>query len=188
MLNPLDFKQPLKLDIGAGDYSSDDSFTSIDAYTDADIKAFMWDIPLPDACVDVIFSSNALEHVSKFDVVPTLREWHRILKPGGKLQIIVPDLEWAVQFWLALQGTSWDMDIIYGHQKHEGEYHKTGFTPKIIWNYLVEANKGGWNVHKIEYLGGDIQSKQKISDNPEQQELIESHASQRLINVEASKV
>ena len=60
MLDPLNFKQPLKLDIGAGGYSSDDNFTAVDAFTEADIKAFMWDIPLPDESVDTIFCSNAL--------------------------------------------------------------------------------------------------------------------------------
>jgi predicted SAM-dependent methyltransferase len=121
----LKLKEPLKLDIGAGGLSSDSSFTSVDAFTEADIKAFMWDIPLENDSVDVIFTSNALEHVSKFAVVPTLREWHRILKPGGKLQILVPDLEWAVKFWLERQTTDWAMDIIFGNQLHEGEYHKT---------------------------------------------------------------
>lgn len=144
----------IKLDIGSGGKSGDSSFIGVDAYVEsADVKAFMWDLPYEDNSVDVIFSSQALEHVSKFDVIPTLKEWNRVLKPGGKLQIIVPDLEWAVRFWLDYidkpDATGWPMDIIFGNQKHEGEFHKTGFTPKIMWQYFHLS--GMWFVHKIDY-------------------------------------
>jgi predicted SAM-dependent methyltransferase len=144
----------IRLDIGSGGKSSDSSFIGVDAYAEgADIKAFMWDLPYEDNSVDIIVSNQALEHVSKFDVIPTLREWHRVLKPGGHLQVIVPDLEWAVTFWLEHKdmpdATAWPMDIIYGNQNHEGEFHKTGFTKKILWDYLVVSEK--WFVHVLDF-------------------------------------
>jgi len=181
MLNPLDFKQPLLLDIGAGGYSSDDKFTSVDLVTECDIKASMDAIPLPDGCVEGIFSSNALEHIGKHQIIPTLREWRRLLKPGGKIQLVLPDLEWAVLWWLSHQeDRGWSMDIIYGHQLHEGEYHKTGFTPRIIWEYFMEA--GGFEVHKIEYILGDYNETQ-LEENKKKIEV-----SQRCISVEAKKI
>lgn len=146
-------KPEVKLDIGAGGFSSDDTFLSVDAYTEADINALMWDIPLPTASVDVIFSSQAMEHISKFQVVPTLREWARLLKPGGRAQIIVPDLEWICWWWLTHQSVDWDMDIIFGHQQHEGEYHRTGYNPKILKDYVDVA--GGFTVMNCYYMGGD---------------------------------
>lgn len=168
----------LKLDIGAGGFSSDESFKSVDAFTEADINALMWDLPQEENTVDVIFSSNALEHISKFQVVPTLREWNRVLKPGGKLQLIVPDLEWSCLWWLAHQDVDWSMDIIYGHQAHEGEYHKTGFSKKIIMDYLMVS--GNWDIHKVEFMGGELEQEHQEGKTI-------SHVNQRLINVEASK-
>lgn len=180
-LEPSQFKQPLMLDIGAGGYSQDENFTSVDLHTDADIHSTMWAVPLPDASVDGIFSSNALEHVKQSDVVPTLKEWHRLLVPGGKLQLIIPDLVWAMNWWLDHQDDlGWSMAIIFGHQSHEGEYHKTGFTPEIITRYLYETGLP-WTIHKIEYMGGDVSTLQEGED------LYKSHVNQRLINVEAQK-
>jgi predicted SAM-dependent methyltransferase len=144
----------IKLDIGSGGESSDSSFIGVDAYAEgAPVKAFMWDLPYEDNTVDVIYCAQALEHVSKFDVIPTLKEWYRVLKPGGRLQVTVPDLEWAVSFWLEhkdkIDATSWPLDIIFGNQTHEGQFHKTGFTPKILWMYL--SISGNWFIHSLNY-------------------------------------
>jgi predicted SAM-dependent methyltransferase len=149
----------------------------------------MWDIPLPDGSVDTIFSSNALEHISKFAIIPTLQEWHRLLKPGGRMQIVVPDLEWAVAFWLKMKDTAWatgwPLDTIYGHQKHEGEYHKTGFTPKILWDYLTVSANGGWFVHAIYYFAGDDKVPEGLNFEFDD---IKEHVAQRLIVAEVEKV
>ena len=153
----------LKLDIGSGGKSSDSSFIGVDAFTTADVQALMWDLPYKDGEVDAIFSSNALEHISKYDVVPTLREWKRVLKLGGKLEIVVPDLQWACLWWLHYPQTDWGMDIIYGNQKHEGEFHKTGFTPKIMEQYIDVC--GGFEIKKLKYIGNTIEDIAKYGKN-----------------------
>lgn len=169
----------IKLDIGSGGPSSDASFLSVDAYTDANINAFMWDLPFEDNSVDVIWSSNALEHISKFQVVPTLREWCRVLKPEGRLQLIVPDLEWSCKWWLEHQGVDWSLDIIYGTQLHEGEYHRTGFSAKILYDYFEVA--GGFKWEKIEAMYGDL-----TKEYNEDQTI--TNVTQQLLNLEASKL
>jgi len=42
---------------------------------------------------DVVFCSHALEHLYPHEVNPALREFKRVLKPGGVAIILVPDLE-----------------------------------------------------------------------------------------------
>jgi SAM-dependent methyltransferase len=49
-------------------------------------------IPLPDASVDVIFSSNVLEHVENFPKIA--REFHRVTRPGGYGIHIMPSVAW----------------------------------------------------------------------------------------------
>lgn len=188
-LNPLSFPQPLLLDIGSGEgrvESNLGEFTTVDAFTKADIVATMWEIPLPDGSVSGIYSSNALEHISKFDVIPTIREWHRLLKVGGMLYLTVPDLEWAVKFWLELkdttEATGWPLDIIFGNQKHMGEFHKTGFTPRILWDYFCVANPAGWYVHKLEVDDGRVERLQ-LDENTVKWDNIR----QGLINLQAEK-
>lgn len=170
----------IKLDIGSGGKSPDDSFISVDKYVlTADIIADMWDLPYKDGEVDVIFAAHCLEHISKFKVVITLKEWERVLKIGGKLQIIVPDLVWACKWWLEHPYNNWAMDTIYGNQLHEGQFHMTGFTPDIMRFYLEETP--GLKLEKVEYFLGtleDIYKTYEIGDKIEQ----------RVINFELSRV
>jgi SAM-dependent methyltransferase len=52
-------------------------------------------IPLPDRSVDVIFSSNVLEHVENFEEISA--EFRRILKPDGFAVHVLPTAGW--RFW-----------------------------------------------------------------------------------------
>jgi len=46
-------------------------------------------IPLPDAAVDVVVAADVLQHLSSPDAA--IREFHRILRPGGFLYITTPN-------------------------------------------------------------------------------------------------
>lgn len=46
-------------------------------------------LPFPDASVDVVIGRHILEHV--VDLIGTLQHWKRVLKPGGRLLLAVPD-------------------------------------------------------------------------------------------------
>jgi predicted SAM-dependent methyltransferase len=50
-------------------------------------------IPLADNSSDVVYHSHVLEHIRRADVAGFLRECYRVLKPGGTLRVVVPDLE-----------------------------------------------------------------------------------------------
>lgn len=128
----------LKLDIGAGDFPKP-GYTSQDAYGTPEILSPMWDIPLLDESVDEIITDHALEHVSLPEVKQSLKEWLRILKPGARAIVIVPDLVWCCQNWLNWQTDDWHMHTIFGHQGSEGQQHKCGFTHKLLRQYAEEA-------------------------------------------------
>jgi SAM-dependent methyltransferase len=57
-------------------------------------------IPLPDASVDVVFSSNVLEHVPNLVLMHS--EIRRVLKAGGKCVHVLPTHGW--RFWTTLAG------------------------------------------------------------------------------------
>jgi predicted SAM-dependent methyltransferase len=129
----------IRLDVGSGGPGQAGRI-GVDLYAPgAEVAAPMWDLPYDDGTVDEIYSSHALEHVAKAQVVPTLAEWHRALKAGGRLIIQVPDLVWCCEQWLEHRTNDWWMDIIFGNQEHEGEFHKTGFTRSIMEDYLRDA-------------------------------------------------
>lgn len=49
-------------------------------------------LPMGDGEVEAIYSSHFLEHVRRGDALRFLRECHRVLRTGGILRIVVPDL------------------------------------------------------------------------------------------------
>ena len=133
--------RPVKLDLGCGNNKHAADWIGVDTHEQADIQAPMWAVPLPDACADELYSSHALEHVMKAQVIPTLREWRRLLKRGGWLTLRVPDLAWCVRNWLATGcGNGWELDTIFGSQEHEGNCHRTGFTLPMLRFYLSKAD------------------------------------------------
>jgi len=83
----------MRLNIGAGNKRIE-GYTGVDAVARpaADIVANADAIPLPDASVDEIMAIHLLEHVHVWQAPQLLREWHRLLKPGGLLVLELPDL------------------------------------------------------------------------------------------------
>lgn len=49
------------------------------------------ELPFSDGSFDLIYASHILEHVAWFRTVATLRLWRNKLKPGGRLDVWVPD-------------------------------------------------------------------------------------------------
>lgn len=125
----------MKLDIGCGIYKRE-GYSGVDPFVETDYCAPMWALPFPDSSIEGIYSSHALEHIGKAQVVPTLTEWGRVIIPAHDIIIQVPDLRWCCEQWLRRQTDDWYMDIIFGGQGHDGEFHKTGFTPELMRKYL----------------------------------------------------
>jgi predicted SAM-dependent methyltransferase len=54
-------------------------------------------LPWDDSTVDIIYSSHTLEHLTRLQGDKFLSECYRVLKKGGILRIIVPDLAYLIQ-------------------------------------------------------------------------------------------
>lgn len=48
---------------------------------------------LPDNHAALIYSCHSFEYFDRQEAVDVLREWHRVLRPGGVLRLAVPDFE-----------------------------------------------------------------------------------------------
>lgn len=53
-----------------------------------DYVAVAWDLPFDDNSLDYVLTSHVLEHC--WDVLGTLREWLRVLRPGGIIYMTLP--------------------------------------------------------------------------------------------------
>ena len=130
----------IKLDIGCG-INPAEGYTGVDYYVKGEgiINAPMWELPFNTDTVEEIRSSHALEHCPKRMIPVTLAEWKRVLAPGGRLLLFVPDLEWCVKEWLKRKSNDWYLYTIFGNQDHPVEFHMTGFTDDIGYGYLEDA-------------------------------------------------
>lgn len=59
-------------------------------------------IPFPEHFFEVIYHSQVLEHIPKEKAPDFLNECFRVLKPGGTIRVVVPDLENIVKEYLRL--------------------------------------------------------------------------------------
>ncbi len=109
---------------------------------------------LADACVHGVWSSHNLEHLHSFEVALALREFRRILVPGGFAIITVPDIQKLGAYlsqdkldetlYMSGLGPITPLDIVFGHQRsiQSGNpfmAHKTAFTGRMLGQALLDA-------------------------------------------------
>jgi predicted SAM-dependent methyltransferase len=97
-----------------------------------------------DNSLDVIYSSHVLEHLDYLnEIANTLKDWLRALKPGGLVQISVPDLAVLARL---MSDSRLDkaqrfhvMRMIFGGHTHSYDYHQTGLTEEFLKDFLEAA-------------------------------------------------
>jgi hypothetical protein len=105
-----------------------------------DIACDLHDIPkhvTEGTCTHIQFT-HALEHFPTKETVPILTMLRSLLVPGGELYIEVPNFAWHAR--LVAEGR--EAEAVYyafGGQLDEWDFHKTGFTPKLLQEALEEA-------------------------------------------------
>jgi predicted SAM-dependent methyltransferase len=92
----LDQLEPVRLHLGCGGRLLDGYLNIDGAYMQGTpgitIHDLMDKFPLPDNCVDEILSVHVIEHIMPDKVPDLMKEWLRILKPGGFVATEWPDL------------------------------------------------------------------------------------------------
>lgn len=133
----------LAVDLGAGkdrrEWDGHVTYT-VDACKDSgtDYCQDLRKLNLPDDHYDLVASSHAFEHVPRWEQEMVWAEAFRICKPGGELEIIVPNLEWAA--WKIIEGEADEhvYNVLYGSQEawpglpRSLNVHYFGFVPSII--------------------------------------------------------
>ncbi|WP_035727346.1 class I SAM-dependent methyltransferase [Eisenibacter elegans] len=57
-------------------------------------------IPFADASFEAVYHAHVLEHFAPHDGQQLIRECYRVLRPGGVLRVVVPDLEQIIRQYL----------------------------------------------------------------------------------------
>jgi SAM-dependent methyltransferase len=59
-------------------------------------------LPFADEVFDAVYCSHVLEHLPRRDAANLVGQMHRVLRPGGLIRIVVPDLETLAREYLRL--------------------------------------------------------------------------------------
>jgi len=110
-----------------------------------------------DGTFEQIYASHVVEHFDyNQELVLTLREWCRVLVPGGLLYVSVPDLDVLARLFLDRKGlTVADrhlvMRMIFGGHTDPHDYHLVGLNDEFLYGYLV--NGGFVGIQRVERFG-----------------------------------
>lgn len=92
---------------------------------------------------DLIEAHHLLEHLSISDSTEALKDWLKILEPEGYIILSAPDFEFCLrEFLRSNEHEKWNsvIKMIYGSQEHDGMYHKSALTPKMLKHLLDQEN------------------------------------------------
>jgi predicted SAM-dependent methyltransferase len=91
-------KGPIKLHLGCGTVYKE-GWINVDNNSDNNIQKIdiNWDLrmplPFPDNSADFIYNEHFLEHLTVEEGISSIKDYYRVLKPGGVMRIAMPDLE-----------------------------------------------------------------------------------------------
>jgi predicted SAM-dependent methyltransferase len=93
--------------------------------------------------IDALYASHVLEHVPYAALAGTLAEWHRVLTPGGKIMVAVPDMNILAQLFVKPEVKGADkvllMQMMFGGQHDDTDFHCIGFDLEILGVHLHMA-------------------------------------------------
>ncbi len=114
-----------------------------------------------------IYASHVVEHLDyKDELMATLKEWHRVLEPGGRVMISVPDLSTLASLVnstgvLTVENRFNAMRMLFGGHLDEHDYHQVGLNQEFLAKFLGDA--GYVNIRRVENF--------KLFDDASSQEL-----------------
>lgn len=136
-----------RLQVGAGRAARRSKYTTLDANPKvaADYVAEVPPMPpeLERNWWDAIEASHFLEHLYPWDAAQFLQECYDLLRPGGVLELELPNLDQCAELWT--QGDDRDRVMafmgFYGrpNPRNTWQAHKWGYTAETLTDALVEA-------------------------------------------------
>jgi predicted SAM-dependent methyltransferase len=129
----------VRLEIGAGErpHPGYDLHVDMLALPGIGVRCAVDRLPFATGSLDALRANHVLEHQSYELVTETLREWARVLRPGGRVDIGVPDARFVAGQWVrgeidTAEANYW---ILGGHSEraaHKGTDERG--VPLWIWN------------------------------------------------------
>jgi SAM-dependent methyltransferase len=136
------FGDDIRLNLGAG-HIPVDGYLNVDArqLPGIDIVADIRALPFGPGQVSTMFCAHLLEHFPVEEVRRSLLPyWHSILKPGGRLIVVVPDAEAMLDAYSQGQMSFSDLrEVTFGAQEYDGDFHFNMYSKGSLAALLSEA-------------------------------------------------
>lgn len=125
----------MKIEFGCGDKPSKAGFKTCDIRNlpGIDFVCVAWEIDkhVNEESVEEVWSRHFFEHLTFIQGEIMLATWFKILKPGGKLEMSLPNIDFHIKQWLDNKNL---------------EHARAGF-----WGWQREGDIEMWDVHKSGY-------------------------------------
>jgi len=140
----------IALDIGPGSGNHKvPNWIGVDVrmFDNVDLLASATTLPFIDNSVEHIMCNNVLEHIPRYETEIAVQEMHRVLRPGGHLNLGVPKIEGVIEH-LSISGLDNDalfdgiLTQLYGSQQDYLADHRILFEEK---RFLAMLDRHGFN-------------------------------------------
>jgi predicted SAM-dependent methyltransferase len=137
---------PRRVNLGCG-FDKREGYLNVDLHSmhAPDLVSEVTDLRLlPSNYYEHAVAQDVLEHITRLRTRTALREWNRILKEGGTLELRVPNVLGLATLLTQKQNRNLArqeqlLQCLFGTQRYEGDFHQTGFTDVYLTALLEEA-------------------------------------------------
>lgn len=160
-----------KINLASGQRPFKEGWTNLDIRDQGyavDILSDMRSLPMiPDNSVDVLVCQHGVEHLDMSEVGSTAREWHRVLKSGGKLVVCVPNIKELIKAWLdgRIDDYIFNVNVYGAYQGHLEDLHRWSYYYEYLVSQMSQEGVDWSQVKPFQdldrilnpiYLGADI--------------------------------
>lgn len=149
LINLKRYNKDIRLNIGSGGIEHR-GYLSVDFYDQrANIIMDVTQLDFEENSVTEILAVHVFEHLNPYHCLDILKRWRKILKPGGKLIMEMPDIEaLCKRFVTANTGERYGiLNAVYGSVNTTSEGgpdkitspHLFGWWPQSLWDHLSNA-------------------------------------------------
>lgn len=132
----------IQLHLGCGERFIPEFTYHIDArkFPHVDYVASADKLPMfKDNSVDLVYACHLLEHFPRHQTEAVLKEWYRVLKPGGVLRLAVPDFEKLVEVYQRTKDLKLILGPLCGRQDYPENTHHIVFDYKTLTEILKKV-------------------------------------------------
>ena len=131
----------IKLNLGCGS-DIHTGFVNIDVrrLPGVDVVMCILKLPFKDSTVEYVLLQDILEHFTIIDGQLLLNSCSRVMKTGAEILIRVPNLPKLYELYKSgvLDDVQYQQHI-FGGQDYPENFHKSGYTPKLLSNMCIKA-------------------------------------------------